>query len=429
MQQAREVLENYLKQLDFDVEVIETPGKPIILAERKAKPTDPKLIIYGHYDVQPPDPLNLWKSEPFEPTVRGDRIYGRGAADNKGPISVYLAAVSEVLSEQPELPLNITFVLEGEEEIGSPSFTPVIEQHKDRLKGDFVLACDTGSHKADQLVVTTGLRGIACFEVRLKGPDSDLHSGVYGGSILNPIHALTDICASLHNPDGTINVPGFYDDIIEAESWEREELAKLGISEEEYIQFLGVPGLFRQPGITPFEAIRVAPTLEFNGIGGGYQGEGSKTVIPSEAFVKISCRLVANQDAVRIQNLVMDTIRERCPKEVTLDFIVEHHGNPYMVVPPGKSNTPEDQNPVLARAFAATEKLAVKYFGKDPQYLREGGSIPIIGDIKKVLGMDSLMLGLYLPEDAMHAPNESFDLGMMRKGQSMIQELLVEICQ
>ena len=424
---TRDYLESQLQAIGFQVEVIKTPGQPIILAERLVDPAAPKVVIYGHYDVQPPDPLDLWESEPFEPDIRGDRIYGRGAADNKGPVSVYLGAVSELLDEQPDLALNIVFLLEGEEEIGSPSFVPALKAYAERIQGDFVFACDTGSLKPDQLTVTTGLRGISCIQVNLEGASQDLHSGLFGGAILNPIHALTDICHSLHNEDGTINVPGFYDSIDDTEQWERDELSRAGEDLDELRAFLGVNDFFPPPGLNASEAPRLAPTLEFNGIGGGYQGEGSKTVIPSKAFAKISCRLVANQDADRIQKLLMDTIKERCPQQMKLSFEVEHNGNPYLVVPPGKPNTPEDQNPVLAKAFLANEKHGEALFGKRPVYLREGGSIPIIGDIKNILGMDTLLVGLYLPEDAMHAPNESFNLSMMKRGKELIKQILGDL--
>ena len=424
---TRDYLESNLKAIGFDVEVIKTPGQPIILAERLVDEAAPKVIIYGHYDVQPPDPLDLWKSEPFEPQIRNGRIYGRGAADNKGPVSVYLGAVSELLADHPDIALNIVFIFEGEEEIGSPSFVPVLEANAERLKGDFVFACDTGSLKPDQLTVTTGLRGISCIQVNLEGASQDLHSGLFGGAILNPIHALTDICHSLHNEDGTINVPGFYDSIGDTEQWERDELLRADEDLEALKQFLGVNDFFPPPGLNASEAPRLAPTLEFNGIGGGYQGEGSKTVIPSKAFAKISCRLVANQNADRIQKLLIDTITERCPGQMRLSFDIEHNGNPYLVVPPGKPNTPADQNPALAKAFLANEKQGEALFGKRPVYLREGGSIPIIGDIKRILGMDTLLVGLYLPEDAMHAPNESFDLSMMSRGKELIKRILGDL--
>lgn len=422
--QTKDFLVDTLSGMGFAAETIATELHPIILAERKVDGTAPSVVIYGHYDVQPEDPLALWETDPFEATIQGDRIYGRGAADNKGPVAVMLAAVSALLEQQPDLPLNLTFLLEGEEEIGSPSFKPVLERLKGRIQGDFLLACDTGSQKRDQIVVTAGLRGITCLEFKVKGPRKDLHSGIYGGAVLNPIKALMDICNSLHNTDGSVNVPGFYDDVLPVEDWERMELEKLGLDLETYREFLGVPGFFEQAGLTPLEATRYAPTLEYNGVWGGYQGEGSKTIVPSEASVKISCRLVARQDPDKIQALVMKTIRERCPAGVTVEFKEDHNGTAYLVVPPGKPNTAKDLNPVLADAFRLTDRLSAELFGKSAVYMREGGSIPIIHDIKSILGLDSLLIGLYLPEDGYHAPNESFSLEMMEKGQLLVERLL-----
>ena len=425
--EARNYLEDKLQSIGFDVEVIETPVHPVILAERRVNPDAPTVVIYGHYDVQPPDPLNLWDSDPFVAEVRGDRVYGRGAADNKGPVSVYLAVLSELLEEEPDIDLNLVVLLEGEEEIGSPSFKPVLEKYGARIRGDFVLACDTGSQREDQLTVTTGLRGITCLEVRLKGAERDLHSGIFGGAILNPLQALAEICSSLHHADGTVNVPGFYDQVIEAEEWERGEISRIDRSEDELTQFLGVKSFYTPPTYDPFEAMRLAPTLEFNGMGGGYQGEGSKTVIPSEAFAKISCRLAPNQDAGQVQGQVAQTIRDRCPPQMKLEILMQHNGNPYRVVPPGKPQAPQNQNKFLARAFGATESLSESLFGKSPVFLREGGSIPIIADIKEALGMDTLLIGLYLPADNAHAPNESFHLGMMGKGEKLLKGVLKSV--
>ena len=421
---ARDYLEDKLQSIGFAVEVIETPVHPLLLAERRVNPHAPTVVIYGHYDVQPPDPLDLWDSEPFVAEVRGNRVFGRGAADNKGPVAVYLAVLSDLLEEEPDLDLNLVVLLEGEEEIGSPSFKPVLKKYADRIRGDFVLACDTGSQREDQLTVTTGLRGITCLEVRLKGPGRDLHSGVFGGPVLNPLQALAEICSSLHHPDGTVNVAGFYDEVIEPEDWERREISRIDRSLEDLGKLLGVNDFHTTPGFDAFEAIRLAPTLEFNGMGGGYQGEGSKTVIPREAFVKISCRLVANQDAGRIQQQVVQTIRDRCPPQVELEILKQHNGNPYRVVPPGKPHAPKNQNKFLARAFETTETLSQSLFGRTPLFLREGGSIPIIADIKEVLDMDTLLIGLYLPDDNAHAPNESFHLGMMEKGKKLLQGIL-----
>ncbi len=427
MKGARDFISGLLKQTGFEVEEIATPLHPIVVARREGDPSWPHVLIYGHYDVQPADPLDLWSSPPFEPEERDGRLYGRGAADNKGPLITHLCAVARLLEEHPDLPLRITFLIEGEEEIGSPSFGRFLEERKDVFDADFVFLSDTGSPNASQIVVTTGLRGITCLEVEAIGPRFDLHSGVHGGAILNPVQALVEVCASLHDQDGRVNVPGFYDDVQPVADWEREELGRLGVSEQDYARFLGVDRFHAEKGYSPFEAVRFRPTLEFNGIGGGYQGEGSKTVIPGKAFVKISCRLVANQDPERIQEAVAATIRQRCPAGVSLRIKTSHSGPPYRVVPPGKSDTPPDQSPALAEAFRAADEAIGIEFGRRPLYLREGGSVPIIGDIKRATGLDSLMVGLFLPEDNLHAPDESFHLDVMRKGIAVSQRILSRV--
>lgn len=424
MKGAREFVAGLLTAIGFQTEIVSTALHPIVLAHRSGKPEWPHVIIYGHYDVQPADPLNLWQTPAFDPQIRGHRMYGRGTADNKGPLMTHIAAVGRLLERRPDLPLRITFMIEGEEETGSPSFLPFLEKYKDRLKADFVYLSDTGIPRPDQVVITCGLRGLTLFDVVVTGSKMDLHSGLHGGVLRNPIQAVAELCASLHTPDGRVNVPGFYDDVLEVEPWERAELAKLGQSEEQYREFLGIPAFHTHKGYTPFEATRFLPTLEFNGIGGGYQGEGTKTVIPSKAFVKISCRLVPNQDPEKIRELLYKTVRERMPKDVTFEIVDQHQGIPYVVVPPDRSNTPKDQSQVLAKAFRAADKAIAGVFGNPPLYLREGGSVPIIADIKRVLGLDSLLFGLFLPEDNLHAPNESFDLNVMARGIQASEQIL-----
>ncbi len=425
MRGAREFVSELLRSLGFNVEVVATELHPIIFAQRGGDPAWPHVVIYGHYDVQPADPLNLWQTPAFEPTLRGNRLYGRGAADNKGPLLTNIAAVAQALEDNPALPLRITFLIEGEEEMGSPSFPRFLEAYADRLRAaDFVFLSDTALPNPHQVVLTNGLRGLALFDVHVTGPKGDLHSGLHGGALRNPIQALAEILATLHTADGRVNVPGFYDAVLDVEPWERDELRKLGADEKSYANFLGIDTFYTPAGYSPFEAVRFQPTLEFNGIGGGYQGEGTKTVIPSKAFAKISCRLVPNQVPETIKRLVMDAIRARTPAGVKVDFVDQHKGDPYVVVPPGRSNTPKDQSPVLARAFRATEQAVAEVWGRPPIYLREGGSVPIIADIKRKTGLDSVMLGLFLPEDNLHAPNESFNLDVMRKGTETTRRML-----
>ena len=417
-----------LGSLGFKVEVVKTDVHPIVLATLDGDPSWPHVVIYGHYDVQPADPIALWKTPPFEPTIIGNRIYGRGAADNKGPLMTNIAAVAQLLEENPRIPLKITFLVEGEEEMGSPSFPAFLEKYAGRLrKADLVYLSDTALPNAEQVVITCGLRGLALLDVVVTGAKMDLHSGLHGGVLLNPIQALAEICATLHTPDGRVNVPGFYDGVLSVEDWERAELSKLAGDGKAYMDFLGIDSFYTTPGFSPFESVRFQPTLEFNGIGGGYQGEGTKTVIPSKAFVKISCRLVPNQQPDQIKKLVMDAILARAPKGVKIEFVDQHKGDPYVVVPPGRPNTPKDQSKVLARAFRATDSAVAAVWGRPPLYLREGGSVPIIAQIKQSTGLDSVMLGLFLPEDNLHAPNESFNLDVMKKGIETAKRILLGI--
>lgn len=428
MRGAQEFVAGLLGDMGFAVEVIPTQLHPLIFAQRGGDPAWPHVIIYGHYDVQPADPLELWKTPPFEGTVIGQRIYGRGSADNKGPLLTNIAAVAQLLEENPRLPLRITFLIEGEEEMGSPSFPEFLRQNQDRLKqADFVYLSDTALPRPDQVVITCGLRGLTLFDLHVTGARMDLHSGLHGGVLRNPIQALAEIIATLHDADGRVNVPGFYDDVLDVHPWEREQLKQLGFDDKAYAEFLGIDTFYTPKGFSPAEAIRFQPTLEFNGVGGGYQGEGSKTVIPSKAFVKISCRLVPNQKPDTIKRRVVQAIRDRAPKGIKIDIVDQHQGDPYVVVPPGRSNTPKDQSPVLARAFAATERAVTAVFGKPPVYLREGGSVPIIADIKRVTGLDSIMVGLFLPEDNLHAPNEGFSLEVMRNGIAATRRMLADL--
>jgi acetylornithine deacetylase/succinyl-diaminopimelate desuccinylase-like protein len=428
MRGAQEFVSGLLTSMGFKVEVVATELHPIIFAQRGGDASWPHVVIYGHYDVQPADPLSLWKTPAFEPTIIGRRIYGRGAADNKGPLMANIAAVAELLEENPNLPLRITFLVEGEEEMGSPSFPKFLQTHGARLReADFVYLSDTLLPSAEQVVITCGLRGLTLFDVHVTGAKSDLHSGLHGGVVHNPIQALSEIISTLHTPGGRVNVPGFYDDVLDVHPWEREELKKFGGDEKAYREFLGVEAFYTPPGFSPFEAIRFQPTLELNGISGGYQGEGTKTVIPSEAFAKISCRLVPNQKPDKIKELVIAAIRARAPKGVRLRFVDQHKGDPYVVVPPGRSNTPRDQSPVLAAAFRATDQAVSEIWGRAPLYLREGGSVPIISQIKESTGLDSILFGLFLPEDNLHAPNEGFSLDVMKRGTATTKRVLAAV--
>ena len=428
MRGAREFLAGLLKQMGFDAEIVPARLHPVIVAERKGSPSWPGIIIYGHYDVQPADPVEAWTTRPFEPRVQGERLFGRGASDNKGPLLTLIAAVGRLIEREPGLPLRITFLIEGEEEVGSPSFPSFLDRQRHRLRGaDFVLVSDTELESRNQAVITCGFRGLAALEVRVAGAERDLHSGIHGGALMNPIRALAGICASLHRADGRIDVPGFYRDIADAQPWEHAELLKLNLSDEAYRAQAGVETLATPSGVTAAEATRFLPTLEFNGIGGGYQGPGTKTVIPSRAFAKLSCRLVPNQDPSYIQDIVAAEILRRAPKGARVEVDKRQACSPYLVVPPGRPNTPRDQSPVLATAFRAADRAATDVWGRPPLYLRGGGSVPIIPEIKRALGLDSLMLGLCLPEDNLHAPDESFDLSVMRDAIEIFGRILREV--
>ncbi|HEY0863608.1 MAG TPA: M20/M25/M40 family metallo-hydrolase [Lacunisphaera sp.] len=429
MEGAQKFLTGLLTEIGFKVELVPTALHPVLLAKRGDNPAWPHVIIYGHYDVQPPDPLDKWDTPPFEPTIKGERIYGRGTADNKGPLLVHITAVARLLEKNPNLPLRLTFVVEGEEEIGSKNFKSFLKENKDKLRGDFIYMSDNGILSPDQMIITVGLRGMLAFEVELTGPGSDLHSGMHGGVLMNPLQALAELCASLHTPDGRVNIPGFYDSVVQPEPWEREQLAKVGLKEKDYAAFLGIKEFHTPPGYTPFEAIRFLPTLEFNGFSGGYQGEGTKTVIPSKARVKITCRLVPNQTPDNTKEIVFNAIKARCPKGVTLKITPQHNATPYVVIPPDRSNTPKDQSPALAKCFRAVDKAAAEVWGKPPIYLREGGSVGLLADLKEVLGLDAVMMGLFLPEDNLHAPNESFHLGVMQRGIETSERVLAELAK
>ncbi len=424
---AQNFLTSLFKEIGFTVQSVPTALHPVIVAKRIGDKSWPHVIIYGHYDVQPADPLPLWKTPPFEPTIKGGRMYGRGTADNKGPLLAHVTAVGQLLEENPDLRLNITFVVEGEEEIGSKNFKSFLRKNKKLLDGDFIFMSDTGIPSPDQLVVTVGLRGMLAFEIEITGPKSDLHSGMNGGVLMNPLQALAELCATLHTPDGRVNIPGFYKDVVEPEKWEREQLKKAGLKKDAYQKFLGIPKFHTPPGYNPFEAIRFLPTLEFNGFSGGYQGEGTKTVIPSKASAKVTCRLVPNQTPENVKDAVFNAIKKRCPKGVTLKIHEQHVATPYVVIPPDRSNTPKDQSPRLAACFRALDEAALEVWGKEALYLREGGSVGLIADIKTVLGLDAVMMGMFLPQDNLHAPNESFHLGVMKKGIATSKRVLAKL--
>jgi acetylornithine deacetylase/succinyl-diaminopimelate desuccinylase-like protein len=413
---ARKYLIGFFNGLAIEVREVKFEKHAAIFAKTVQRPDKPTILVYGHYDVQPADDVELWTSNPFILTERDGRWYARGASDNKGCHSAVLMAIHDLMTTKQELPVNLKFILEGEEEIGSCSIPQLLHSMRDELTADFALVVDTCSLDKENIVITTGLRGIVGCEVKLKGQDHDLHSG-YGGCLLNPIGALVDLCSALHTPGGLVDVPGFYDEVVSPHDWEREQMKRLPILDDELQKSLGI-GHFKLPNgdFSAAETIRFLPTLEFNGIRGGFQGTGIKTIIPSYASVKISCRLVPNQNAEKIKNLLAEKITNLCPREMLLEMKFEQALNPYLFdVRNSKSET-------LSRAIKIAEDGIQSTFGNLPLYLREGGSIGLVSMLKEILGIDSLLIGLSTAKDNIHAPNESVEIAMLEKGRSFFRE-------
>ncbi|OHE73444.1 MAG: hypothetical protein A2Y14_01295 [Verrucomicrobia bacterium GWF2_51_19] len=406
MRRAADFLKKLFVENDFGAEIVETGGHPVVFAEKRIDAEAPTLLFYGHYDVQPVDPIALWQSDPFEPDIRNGKIYARGASDNKGS---HLSMLLGLFRSRPKF--NLKCVIEGEEEIGSVHFESFLKANRERLACDLVVLSDTGCISEEQIVITTGLRGLLTFEVELTGPTRDLHSGVYGGAVDNPIRALTALCASLHTDDSRVDVEGFYDGIIPPSKAEVDVALSLDCSQLQHDA-----GRALLP--FPQSAIRFSPTLEFNGICGGYTGEGSKTIIPQKASVKISCRLVPGQDAVQVFSKVQKALVEHCPKTMTLRVFNFQGGNPYFL------NTAD--LPVQLQSLLRKTEGLLTAFGKKPLYLREGGSIGIVSAFRNVLGVSSLMVGLSLPQDNLHAPNESFSLKIFEKAADFYRAFVEE---
>lgn len=413
-----ECAEWLLKKFDslgFTAHLHKTPGHPIIVARNPPQPGLRTVLIYGHYDVQPVDPLALWESAPFDPRIVDEIVYARGATDNKGQILAHILGVEEALKRGP-LPVNLIFLIEGEEEIGSPHLGPFLEEKKAELTTDVVAISDTGMIAPGVPTFTYGLRGVAALEFELTGPAVDLHSGIYGGTVANPTTALARLLATLHHADGSVAIEGFYDDVEPLQTWERKAWSSLPIKEDDFIQLTGVPTLFGEPGYSAVERVWARPTAEINGLGGGYQGEGSKTVIPSRAFAKLTFRLVPHQSPAKILALAQAHLEKHLPPGVTLKVTPGHFGSSYVV------------DPHSADGLAAQRALE-KTFGARVALVREGGSIPIVQTFKEVLGVDTLLLGLALPDCRAHSPNENFPLANFYSGIRLNQELLQELAQ
>lgn len=398
MRRCAEWILNHLQSIGVqDVRIFETAGHPVVYAEWNGAPGKPTVLFYGHYDVQPVDPLNLWTSPPFEATIRGDYLYARGSADDKGQVFIHFKAIEAYLKTVGSLPVNIKMIIEGEEEVGSPNLDRFVKEHKELLDADLVLISDSSMFAKGVPSVCYGLRGLAYMEIELTGPNKDLHSGSFGGSVHNPIQALSEIIASLHDKRGKITIPGFYKDVRTLTAKERKAYKKLPWNDKKYAKDLGVARLYGEKGYSTLERLWARPTLECNGIWGGYTGEGAKTVLPSKAFAKISMRLVPDQNSIKIAKLFERHIAKIAPKTVSVKVRALHGGEPAL--------TPID-SPGVQAAVAALEKG----FGKKPLYQREGGSIPIVVQFKKILGLDTVLLGFGLPDENAHAPDEHLSL-------------------
>ena len=386
-----------------NVEVCETAGHPIVYADRLHAPGAPTVVVYGHYDVQPVDPIDEWETAPFDPFVADGRVVGRGAADDKGQVLIHVRALEALLATRDELPLNLRFVFEGEEESASEHLDAWLEASRERLAADIAVISDTGFFDGNRPAITIGLRGVATVEIHVQGAPRDLHSGGYGGTVHNPLNALCEIVAALKGPDGRIRIPGFYDDVVALTDEDRAAFAALPFDDDTYRLSVGVPALFGEVGYTSLERRGARPTLDLNGIWGGFQGAGGKTIIPASAHAKLSCRLVADQDPDRIIDLLRAYILEIAPPGVTVRVDAMGGGRP--------SLTPIDHPATRAAARALAGA-----FGVEPLYIREGGSIPVAASFEGILGLPVVLLGFSNDDDHAHAPNESMVLANVETG-------------
>jgi acetylornithine deacetylase/succinyl-diaminopimelate desuccinylase-like protein len=400
---AAEFVADQFRRVGLQTEIMATAGHPVVLAEWSGTPGKPTALVYGHYDVQPPDPLDQWVTGPFEPTVRNGNLYARGATDDKGQMFTHVKSVEAWLQTQKRLPLNVKFLIEGEEEVGSPNLHPFVVQHRDRLRCDWVVISDTSMFAPDQPAICYGLRGIVYFEVVVHGPKQDLHSGGFGGLVTNPANALATLLAALKDRRGRIGIPGFYDDVLPLEPWEREMMARLPFDEAAYRAMLGVDALTGEEGFSPLERKWARPTCDVCGLYGGYEGEGSKTIIPSRVGAKVSFRLVPRQDPQKVTAAFGQYLRSQLPPGVRLE-VQAYHSDPGVVVP------------VKSPGMEAAKRALKAGFGKDPVLIRGGGSIPVVSTFRQELQVDCLLLGFGLPDDNTHSPNEKFCLKDFHRG-------------
>lgn len=406
---AADFLKEKLEVLGLkNVEVCPTAGNPIVYAETEMDAAKPTVLVYGHYDVQPVDPIDLWDSPPFEPVIKDEKIYARGACDDKGQLYMHVKAL-EVLQHEGELPCNVKFALEGEEEVGSVNLEQFIQNNRKKLACDVVLISDTSMIANDVPSITTGLRGLAYLEVEITGPNRDLHSGTYGGAVTNPINALAEMITKLRDENYHITIPGFYDNVVEYTDDERKLMAERPHSEEEYKKALDVEGLTGEAGYSTIERASIRPTLDVNGIWGGYIGEGAKTVLPSKAFAKISMRLVPNQTDEEITKKFTEYFKSLAPAGIRVEVRPHHGGLPAVT-------------PINSLGYQAASIAMQKTFGKDPIPTKEGGSIPIVSLFETILNSSVVLMGFGLDSDAIHSPNEHYGIFNFLKGIETIPE-------
>jgi len=400
---AAEAVRKSLEAAGADnTELCQTAGFPVVYGEKIIDSSKPTILVYGHYDVQPADPIELWDSPPFEPVIKDGKIFARGACDDKGQMFMHVKAF-ELMMQTNQLPCNVKFIIEGEEEVGSANLEKFITEYKEKLKADIILISDTSMLSMENPSITTGLKGLSYIEVEVTGPNRDLHSGVYGGAVGNPINILCEMIASLKNENNYITIPGFYDNVIEASNKERELMGKTPFDLSDYKSKLGIDEVHGEAGYTTIERKGIRPTLDVNGIWGGYIGEGAKTVLPSKASAKISMRLVPNQSDEEITAKFKKHFESIAPKSVKVDVRPHHGGEPYVM-------------PIDIPEYEAASEAIVRAFGKEPVPVRAGGSIPIVALFEDVLGLKSILLGFGLDTDAIHSPNEHYGIENFLKG-------------
>jgi acetylornithine deacetylase/succinyl-diaminopimelate desuccinylase-like protein len=408
-------VERKLSGIGLETQLVPTAGHPVVWAKNKHQAGRKTVLIYGHYDVQPPDPLDLWDSPPFEPVLKDGYVFARGATDNKGQILSHILGMEETMAENRELPVNVHLVIEGEEEIGSANLPGFLDKNREALRCDVAVVSDTGMVAPGTGTLSYGLRGVTALEIKVTGSKMDLHSGVFGGAVQNPITALVQLLATIHDREGHIAIAGFYDKVKPLEDWEREAWRKLPFDGDEAIlRETGAPELFGEAGYSTLERIWARPTAEINGIGGGYQGKGTKTVIASHAMAKLTFRLVPNQEGDEILKLARTHLEKNLPKGVTLEINDGHSGPWYLTDP---------RSPIGEAAQRALRKA----FNKDVAVIREGGSIPIVSQFRSILGVETLLMGLALPDCRAHSPNENFPLENLDGGIRLNKAVLAEL--